>query len=105
MDIRTREEQNTLARSDRIIWSQFVEMTGIEPVRLREFMDLGWIEAWKTAQNEIFFSSRDVRRIRKAQRLCCDFELTTVGVTIIIDLLERIERLEQEVRQLRRLLD
>ncbi|NCC25150.1 MAG: MerR family transcriptional regulator [Deltaproteobacteria bacterium] len=94
-----------MVRSDLIVWTQFLEMTGIEADRLREFMDLGWIEAQRTAQNEIFLFARDVRRIRKAQRLCCDFELTTVGVTIIIDLLDRIESLEQEVRQLRRLLD
>ena len=46
------------------------------------------------------FSGRDVYRVRKLERICCDFGLPVVGGTIIVDLLERIEELEQQVRSL-----
>lgn len=39
-------------------------------------------------------------RVRKLERICCDFGLPVVGGTIIVDLLERIEELEQQVRSL-----
>ena len=34
------------------------------------------------------------------QYICCDFELPVVGGTIIVDLLERIDALERQVRAL-----
>ena len=51
-------------------------------------------------ENATLFSGRDVYRVRKLERICCDFGLPVVGGTIIVDLLERIEELEQQVRSL-----
>ena len=88
-------------QSSKICWDQFIELTRVSPEMLREFVETDWLCAEKTAQDEFLFASRDVPRIRKAARLCKDLELTVAGVTIIVDLLNRVEALEHEVRELR----
>ena len=47
----------------------------------------------------------DIYRVRKLERICCDFELPVLGGTIIVDLLERVDQLERRVRDLRGLED
>jgi len=69
-----------------------------------EIVEMGWIVPVRTAENELLFKPDDVYRIRKLERICRDFELTTIGGSIIVDLLERIETLEQQVAELKRLL-
>jgi chaperone modulatory protein CbpM len=91
------------ARSELMIWSRFVELTGIHPFRLGELIELGWVCPNKTLDECYLFHPKDVYRVSKLERLCRDFELSVMAGTIIVDLLERIEILEQQVRDLRRL--
>jgi hypothetical protein len=79
-----------------------VETTSILPDVLKEFVESDWVCAERTAQNEYLFQTRDIPRISKAARLYRDFGLTAAGVTIIVDLLQRIEFLEQELQRARR---
>ena len=73
---------------------EFMASTGIAPERLRELMALGWLESRTEGSVQFFY------RVRKLERICCDFELPVVGGTIIVDLLERIDALEHKVREL-----
>lgn len=105
MALRMRIENEELpVRSELVIWSQFIELTGIHPVRLGEIVDLGWICADKKSEECYLFHPADVYRVSKLERLCRDFELPALAGTIIVDLLERIDELESQVRDLRRLL-
>ena len=97
----TSEKGAAPVQSSKICWDQFVEITRVRPEMLREFVETDWLCAEKTAQGEYLFASQDVTRICKAARLSRDLELTVAGVTIIIDLLNRVEALENEVRNLR----
>lgn len=90
--------------SDLVIWSRFVELTGIHPSRLGELIELGWVCPDRTREDCYLFHPRDVFRVSKLERLCRDFELSAMAGTIIVDLLERIEILDRQVRDLRRLL-
>lgn len=98
------ETEELPARSELVIWSRFIELTGIHPSRLGELIELGWICPDRTREECYLFHPRDVFRVSKLERLCRDFELSAMAGTIIIDLLERIEILDQQVRDLRRLL-
>lgn len=98
------EHEDLPAPSELVIWSRFVELTGIHPSRLGELIELGWIFPDKTKEQYYLFHPKDVFRVSKLERLCRDFELSAMAGTIIVDLLERIETLEQQVRELRRLL-
>ena len=98
------ETEELLVRSDLVIWSRFVELTGIHPSRLGELIELGWVCPDRTREDCYLFHPRDVFRVSKLERLCRDFELSAMAGTIIVDLLERIEILDRQVRDLRRLL-
>ena len=77
---------------------EFLEVTGVAPEHLQEIVALGWIET--VAVNPPSFLDADVHRVRKLERICCDFELPVIGGAIIVDLLERIDRLERMVSEL-----
>lgn len=87
-------------RSTYIARTEFIEMTGIHPARLEELMEMGWLNISKAGEDGYLFRSNDVYRVRKFERICCDFELPAVGGTIIVDLLERIVLLEGKVKKL-----
>jgi chaperone modulatory protein CbpM len=94
------------ARSQYIAWAEFTALTGIHPSRLGELLETGWIETREIgAAGSYLFRETDVYRVRKLERICADFELPALGGAIVVDLLERIDRLEHKVRELSALLD
>lgn len=94
------KKTNLPSPSEVMAFEQFVEMTGISPEHLEEIVSLGWIDTRTSASSALMFKDRDIYRVRKLARICGDFELPVIGGTIIVDLLERIERLEQLVRNM-----
>ena len=86
--------------SERIGTREFLELTGLTEDVLMELVRMDWIVPNKTAQQEFLFVHMDVLRVRKFRRLCADFELSPVAGVIIVDLLERINNLEERVRVL-----
>lgn len=97
-----RRDDKLPMRSDYLVWTQLVEVTGIHPSRLGELIELGWIEAVVTPENEYLFHRRDALRLRRLERLCRDFEINCVGGSIIVDLLERIDSLEKRLKATQR---
>ena len=88
-----------------MVWEEFVASTGIDPDRLRELLALGWLDTGRNATEQPLFRDVDIYRVRKLERICCDFELPVLGGTIIVDLLARVDQLERRVRDLRGLED
>lgn len=84
---------------------EFIELTGVTPDHLQEIIALGWIESQGEPPQPRVFRYTDIYRVRKLERICGDFELPVIGGTIIVDLLERIDRLERIVRELHELGD
>lgn len=95
---------NPPSRSRLISRRQILEITGMGELRLTELIELGWIDPVRAGEGEPLFRARDVYRIGKLNRIMDDFEICTLGASIIVDLLERIETLEKRVEELRRLL-
>ncbi len=91
-------------RSEMITWVEFVQLTEIHPTLLGDLIDLGWLDPVKTSHESYLFRVGDVYRVRKLDRICKDFELSSIGGSIIVDLLSRIEYLEQKIRDMERLL-
>lgn len=90
--------------SELIAWARLVELTSVEPATVAELMDMGWIDPVRTGADDYLFQSRDVARIQRLLRLCRDLDVPHGAGCIIVDLIERVERLEREIAQLRRLL-
>jgi chaperone modulatory protein CbpM len=86
--------------SERIGTREFLELTGLTEDILLELVRMEWIIPSTTAQQEFLFVRMDVLRGRKYRRLCADFELSPVAGVIIVDLLERIDHLEERLRNL-----
>jgi chaperone modulatory protein CbpM len=84
--------------SKRIGTREFLELTGLTEDGLMELVRLEWIVPARTAQEEFLFVDVDVVRVQKYRRLCADFELSPVAGVIIVDLLERIDHLEERLR-------
>jgi len=91
-------------KSELIAWAQFMELTDLHPSFVGELIELGWLCPQRTVGSEYLFRHRDVYRVKKLSRLCHDLDINTVGSSIIVDLLERIETLEKRVRDLERLI-
>lgn len=97
-------KDNTLpVPSEYMAMEEFIDITGITPEHLEEIISLGWIEALTGATQSRMFYDTDIYRVRKLERICCDFELPVIGGTIIVDLLERIDSLERSLRELHNL--
>ena len=94
---------NLPEKSEYVAWAQLVELTGIQPAEVAELIDLGWINPGKTSADEYLFRFRDVYRIHKLMRLVKDLDVSFNSGSIIVDLLERVEELETEIEELKRL--
>lgn len=92
------------ARSERLSFAQLQELTGLHPTVVGELIELGWITPERTTADAYLFRTRDVYRLRKLDRIQRDFDLPVYGASIVVDLLERIDYLENKVRELHRLL-
>ena len=92
------------AKSELIAWAQFIELTGLHPSFVGELIELGWLAPQRTSGSDYLFRQRDVYRVKKLSRLCGDLDINAVGGSIIVDLVERVEELQQRVRELERLI-
>ncbi|MBI5519447.1 MAG: chaperone modulator CbpM [Desulfovibrio sp.] len=102
--LKTTDTHSLPIRSELIAWARLVEMTCAEPATVVELLDMGWLEPVRTGADEQLFRVGDVYRVQKLMRLCRDLEIPSAAGSIIVDLLERVERLEQEIAELKRLL-
>ncbi|MGE4296541.1 MAG: chaperone modulator CbpM [Desulfovibrionaceae bacterium] len=100
MAIKRFSEAGAPVPSPLISWAEFIEQAAVHPSLVGELIELGWLVPILAGGDNYLFRVRDVYRLRKHRRLCEDFDLTAVGGTIVVDLLERIELLEARVREL-----
>ena len=94
------KNSNLPMQSHALAWDEFVELTGVPQTHLSELVELGWLTS-ETGPR--VFQDEDILRVRKLERICGTFELPVIGGTIIVDLLERVDKLERLVRALHQL--
>lgn len=76
--------------------------TGLHPTLIEQFVEYGLIEPAERAGAQMLFDMDCVARVRKIERLRHDLGANLASIAVILDLLDRISRLEQEVERLRR---
>ena len=79
--------------------SKIAEESNVSEIRIVELVDLGWLQPAYEEKETIFFYQIDVYKIKKVDRLCCDFELPSLAGAIIVDLLDRVEDLEKRLQE------
>jgi chaperone modulatory protein CbpM len=80
-----------------------VAFTRIERMRVIEMVDIGLLEPSGNAIEQWQFASRDLRRMRAAQRLVDDLGVNLSGAALILDLIEERDTLLTRVALLERL--
>jgi chaperone modulatory protein CbpM len=77
------------------------ELSGLSLAELHDLVESGVIEPVQESAEPFLFYLRYVVTAKTARRLRDDFELDRRGVAVALTLLDRIERLEQELRNRR----
>jgi chaperone modulatory protein CbpM len=77
--------------------------TGLHPTLIELFVEYGLIEPAEREGAHMLFDVGCVARVRKIERLRRDLGANLASVAMILDLLDRMSRLEQEIERLRRM--
>jgi chaperone modulatory protein CbpM len=82
-----------------------IAFTRIERIRVIEMVEVGLLEPSGSAIEQWQFASRDLRRLRAAQRLIDDLGVNLSGAALILDLIEERDELLARVAMLQRMID
>jgi len=84
---------------------EIIAYTHIEQARVVEMVDAGLLDPVGNATDQWRFASRDLRRLRAAQRLVNDLGVNLSGAALILDLIEERDALLSRVVALQRMMD
>jgi chaperone modulatory protein CbpM len=84
-----------------VTWAQIVSASGLPESELRELVRYGALVPQNPEAPTWTFEARSLVVARTASRIRRDFELDPHAVSVVLCYLERIERLETELRALR----
>ena len=87
----------TLVRTVRLGPSAVEAVTGLHPELLRRLVTLGLLDAETGPRGELRFPPSALIRIARIQRLHADLSLNFAAIGLVLDLLDRIDRLEAEL--------
>jgi MerR family transcriptional regulator/heat shock protein HspR len=81
--------------------SVVARMVNIHPQTLRNYERLGLLQPTRSDGNVRLYSDQDVERVRKICRLSDELGVNLAGIEIVLNLLDRVEQLQQEMREVR----
>jgi len=84
-----------------VTWTQLLNSSGLPESELRELVRYGALVPRNPDAPVWTFEARWLVVAKKASRIRHDFELDPYGVSVVLSYLERIGRLEDEIRALR----
>ena len=84
-----------------VTWTQLVSASGLPENELRELVRYGALVPRDPDASTWTFEARWLVVAKTASRIRHDFELDPHGVSVVLSYIERIERLEAEIRALR----
>ncbi len=93
----------TIYRDDEheISIDELAHATGVHPSLVERFVECGLLEPSHRAQDRVWFEASAVFRVRSICRLRHDLGANVSSVSLILDLVDRVGRLEREIAQLR----
>lgn len=75
------------------------KLADVHPQTLRMYERRGLICPRRTNRKRRMYSERDVERLRRIQRMTQEMGLNLAGVELALDLLDKLESLQQELEQ------
>lgn len=73
------------------------KMVGLHPQTLRHYEEMGLVKPGRTDGNIRLYSPVDIDRLRQINRLTNELGVNLAGVQIILDMRERLQRLQLEL--------
>jgi hypothetical protein len=70
--------------------------SGTHPELVQRFVELGLVSAWTDGSGQLWFSPATPELVRRIVRLHADLSLNYTAVALVIDLLSRIDVLENQ---------
>jgi len=87
-----------LTRPNRLRLDTYARLTGVHPELIRRLVALGLLETTRDAGGGLWFDTTEVRSMARIQRLHNGLNLNYAALGLVIELLDRIEQLEQHER-------
>ena len=87
-----------VARPTRLGLDDFAHAAGLHPEMVRRFVALGLIDAVPDAAGRLWFRPSALVTVARVQRLRAGLSLNYAAIGLVLDLLDRIERLEAAMR-------
>jgi len=88
-----------LARPVRLDLEAFARMAGLHPDVVRRFVALGLVDASRDRSGAMWFTRSQLPAVARLQRLRAGFSLNYAALGLVVDLLDRIARLEAAQRR------
>jgi len=85
----------------RITLRELADETGCEVTLIEEMVHYGIVEPVAETAETLVFPDWVASRVGKAMRLKQDFHLAPEGLGLVLDLLDRIEELEEKARKMK----
>ena len=82
------------------IISVAARMLGIRTQTLRYYESLGLIQPARTRGNQRVFSRRDIERVHRVRNLMEELGVNLAGIEVVLRLLDRLTKSENEKKQL-----
>jgi len=76
-------------------------LTGLHPQTVRLYERLGLVAPRRTTNRNRLYSEADVERLLQIRRLTQEMGVNLAGVEVILDLLAKLERMQDEMDRLR----
>jgi MerR family transcriptional regulator/heat shock protein HspR len=81
------------------------QLTGLHPQTVRLYERLGLVSPKRVNRKNRLFSEADIQRLLQIRRFTQEMGVNLAGVEIILDLLQKMEQMQEEMDALRRALD
>jgi len=87
-----------LTRPIRLDLQSFSRAVGLHPELVRHLVALGLLEAVRTTTGEVWFAPEQLAAAARIRRLRAGFGLNYAALGLVVDLLDRVARLEAVLR-------
>lgn len=91
-----------LMRSGFLSIDELSRICSIHPDLVQKYMEIGLITPSVEILDEPYFSNDAILKLKKIQRLRRDLGVNLVGIEIILNLLDEMDDLRHEIRDLKR---
>jgi chaperone modulatory protein CbpM len=88
-----------MTRPSRLSLDRFARQAGLHPHLVQKFVALGLLDAERDATGALWFRPAALVTVARVQRLRAGLSLNYAAIGLVLDLLDRIDELEEVTRR------